>query len=89
LLNFFLNKTLVFRSHISTGKAMLRYYLLAVPQFLAQIFLTEGIIRLFSIGGHQTVLRAVIYALVNVFLYFASFMIQQRWVFAASKKESK
>jgi glycosyltransferase involved in cell wall biosynthesis len=89
LLNFFLNKKVVFRSNISTGKAMLRYYLLAIPQLIAQLALTHGVFLLFSISTHQTVLRAVIYAIVMIFLYFASFVIQQRWVFAASKKESK
>ena len=86
LLNFFLNKKVVFRSNVSTAKTMLRYYLLAVPQFLAQLGLTYGTYQLFGIGSGQTILRAVIYAIVMVVLYFASFMIQQRWVFAARKK---
>lgn len=88
LLNFFMNKKVVFHSNVSTGKAMLRYYLLAVPQLLAQLGLTYGAYELLSIGSGQTALRAVIYAIVMVVLYFASFMIQQRWVFAARKKES-
>ena len=65
---------------------MLRYYLLAVPQFLAQLGLTYGTYQLFGIGSGQTILRAVIYAIVMVVLYLASVMIQQRWVFAARKK---
>lgn len=87
LLNFFLNKKVVFHSQVGTGKAMLRYYALAVPMLLAQLGLTHGVYLLFSISGSQTVLRAVIYAIVMVVLYFASFMIQQRWVFAGRKKE--
>lgn len=87
LLNFFLNKKVVFHSHVSTGKAMLRYYALAIPQLLAQLGLTHGAYLLFSIGSKQTILRAVIYAIVMVALYFASFVIQQRWVFAGRKKE--
>ena len=87
LLNFFLNKKVVFHSKVGTGKAMLRYYALAVPMLLAQLGLTHGAYLLFSISGSQTVLRAVIYAIVMVVLYFASFMIQQRWVFAGRKKE--
>lgn len=89
LLNFFLNKKVVFHSNVSTGKAMLRYYMLAIPQLLAQLALTHGAYLLFSIGSSQTILRAVIYAIVMVALYFASFVIQQRWVFAGRKKESK
>ena len=88
LTNFFLNKKVVFHSHVSTAKAMLRYYALAVPQFLAQIGLTTGAYWLFRIGEERIVLRAVIYAVVMMVLYFASFVIQQRWVFAPRKKES-
>ena len=87
LLNFFLNKKVVFHSHVSTGKAMLRYYALAIPMLLAQLGATHGLYLIFSIGSSQTVLRAVIYALVMAVLYIASFMIKQRWVFAWRKKE--
>ena len=87
LFNFFLNKKVVFHSNVSTGKAMLRYYALAIPQLLAQLGLTHGAYLLLGIDGNQTILRAVIYAIVMVALYFASFVIQQRWVFAGRKKE--
>lgn len=87
LLNFFVNKKVVFHSNVGTGKAMLRYYALAIPMLLAQLGLTHGVYLLFSISGSQTVFRAVIYAMIMVVLYFASFMIQQRWVFAGRKKE--
>lgn len=89
LLNFFLNKTMVFHSHVSTGKAMLRYYMLAIPQMLLQAGLTWGANSLLHIGSEQTGLRTAVYVVVMVVLYFASFVIQQRWVFAARKKESK
>ena len=83
LLNFFLNKKLVFNSSVSTGKAMLRYYMLAVPQMAAQVLLTQGAYRLFAIPDSATGLRTLLYAVVMTVLYIASFMIQQRWVFAA------
>ena len=88
LVNFFLNKTVVFHSKVSTGKAMLRYYLLAVPQMLLQAGLTWGANSLLRIGAEQTGLRTLVYVIIMTVLYFASFMIQQRWVFAARKKES-
>lgn len=88
LVNFFLNKTLVFHSKFSTGKAMLRYYLLAVPQMLLQAGLTWGANTLLHIGAQQTFLRTLVYVIVMVVLYFASFVIQQRWVFATRKKEN-
>ena len=87
LLNFFMNQKLVFQSNVSTGKAMLRYYLLAVPQMIAQMLLTQGVYTLLNISDDQTFLRTLIYAVVMTVLYIASFMIQQRWVFAVKTEE--
>ena len=87
LLNFFLNKKLVFRSQTSTGKALARYYALAVPILLLQLGLTHGLYLLFSIGTGQVGLRALIYGIVMIGLYLLSYIVQQRWVFASRKKE--
>ena len=86
LLNFFLNQKLVFESTVSTSKALLRYYMLAIPQMAAQVLLTQGVYALLGIPDTATGLRTVLYAVVMSVLYVASFMIQQRWVFAADKK---
>jgi len=85
LLNFYLNKKLVFQSKVSTGKAMLRYYMLALPQMAAQVGLTQGVYALLGISDTATGLRTLIYAVVMTVLYFLSYMIQQRWVFAPQK----
>ena len=85
LLNFFLNKKLVFHSKAATGGALLRYYCLAIPQLLAQLGLTHGVYLLLGIENHQTFLRAVIYAVVMVVLFIVSYVIQQRWVFRNHK----
>ena len=87
LLNFFLNKKLVFESKVSTSKAMLRYYMLAIPQMAAQVGLTQGVYSLLGISDSATGLRTAIYAVVMTVLYFLSYVIQQRWVFAADKKK--
>ncbi len=89
LLNFFINKKLVFRSGVSTGKSMLRYYMLALPVLLLQLGLTDGVYLLLHIGAERVLLRTVIYVAVMACLYLASFIIQQRWVFArrAEKKD--
>ena len=89
LLNFFMNKKLVFQSNVSTSKAMLRYYMLAVPQMAAQVLLTQGVYALLGIPDTATGLRTLLYAVVMTALYVLSFMIQQRWVFAAEKKEKE
>ena len=87
LLNFFMNKKLVFQTNVSTGKAMLRYYALALPQMAAQVLLTQGAYSLFGISDTATGLRTLIYTVVMTVLYFLSYMIQQRWVFAPDKNK--
>ncbi|MBP3305474.1 MAG: bifunctional glycosyltransferase family 2/GtrA family protein [Oscillospiraceae bacterium] len=88
LMNFFLNKRLVFQNRGSTGKALLRYYALAIPLALLQMSLTYGAYQLFHIREAQTFLRSLIYAIIMVVLYIGSYMIQQRWVFF-NKKNAK
>ena len=85
VLNFFMNQKLVFQSQGRTGKAMLRYYMLALPQMLTQMLLTSGTYALFGIAENQVFVRTVIYVVVMVVLFMASFMIQQRWVFKNDK----
>ena len=87
LLNFFLNKKLVFQTNVSTGKAMLRYYTLALPQMAAQVLLTQGVYSLFSVPDDANFLRTLIYAVVMTVLFILSYMIQQRWVFAPQKNK--
>jgi putative flippase GtrA len=85
LLNFFMNQKLVFQTKVDTKKAMIRYYCLALPQMAAQVLLTQGVYALFSIPDSANLLRTVIYAVVMTALYFMSYVIQQRWVFAPQK----
>ena len=87
LFNFFLNKKMVFRSGASTGKALVRYYCLAVPVLLLQLALTHGTYLLLGIGDEQTFLRTLIYVIVMTVLYIVSFVFQQRWVFHPGAKE--
>lgn len=82
LFNFFINKKFVFQKDVSTVKALLRYYMLAVPTALLQMGLTYGVFALFGIGAGQTLLRALIYGIVMAVLFIFTFMVQQRWVFA-------
>ena len=60
----------------------------AQPDFQSvQMLLTDGLIYVLRITPEQTFLRFLIYGFVMCFLFFFSFLIQQRWVFA--KKEEK
>ena len=87
LINFFMNKKLVFQSKVSTGKAMLRYYALAVPQLIVQWLANQGLYNLLGITEQQAGLRTVIHILVMCVLFLVSFTIQQRWVFAPEKSK--
>ena len=89
LLNFFLNQKMVFQSKEKTGKALLRYYLLAVPQLLVQMALTNGLFTLLHVGANASGLRTLWYVIVMVVLYFISYTIQQRWVFASQNKTTR
>ncbi|MBR6595615.1 MAG: bifunctional glycosyltransferase family 2/GtrA family protein [Oscillospiraceae bacterium] len=87
LVNFFLNQKLVFQTNVSTGKAMLRYYALALPQLAVQALLNQGIYSLFSVGEEAAALRTLIHVLVMCVLFIVSYTIQQRWVFAPEKNK--
>ena len=89
VLNFFMNKKLVFKSQVSTGKAMLRYYALAIPQLLAQSLINQGLYTLLGITESQPALRTLVHILVMTLLFIVSFTVQQRWVFAAEKRSKE
>lgn len=86
LLNFSLNRWVVFRSRGPLGRSLARYYALALPMLLAQFLLTEGVLRAARISDRQTLLRTVIYAVVMAGLFVGSYVIQHRWVFEERKE---
>lgn len=88
LCNFFLNRRLVFGSRVAMGRALLRYYALAVPMLFLQLFFTHGVCVLFQIPAERTGLRAVAYAAVMTVLFVLSYCIQQRWVFADKQNQN-
>ena len=89
LLNFTLNRRLVFRGGAPLGRALGRYYTLALPLLLCQFLLTEGALRAARIGDRQTLLRTVVYAGVMAVLFVTSYVVQRRWVFAGKRIERK
>ncbi len=87
LINFFMNKKLVFQSSVGTAKAMVRYYALALPQLIVQWLLNQGLYTLLNIRENQAGMRTLIHILVMMVLFIVSFTIQQRWVFAPEKSK--
>ena len=88
LFNFSVNKKLVFRSDVKTGAALARYYALALPLMAAQALLTDGFTALLKLR-QGSLLHTLVYALVMTVLYFVSYSIQQRWVFASKKTTAR
>ena len=86
LCNFFLNKKLVFNSKVNTKKTILRYYMIAIPNMLLQAGLTSGIVALLHIPADARRWRTAIYVAVMCVLFIATFVLQQRWVFANNPK---
>lgn len=86
LCNFFMNKKLVFESSVNTGKAMLRYYMIAIPNMLLQLLFTQGVYAIFAIPDSATFLRSLIYVIVMCALFVMTFMLQQRWVFVNNSR---
>ena len=82
-----MNKKLVFQTDVDTKTAMVKYYALAVPQMAAQVLLTQGVYALLNISDAATGLRTLWYVVVMTVLYFLSYVIQQRWVFAPQKSK--
>ena len=77
----------MFQTDVDTKKAMVKYYALAVPQMAAQVLLTQGVYALLNISDTATGLRTLWYVIVMTVLYFLSYVIQQRWVFAPDKNK--
>ncbi len=87
LLNFSLNRWVVFKGGGPLGRSLARYYALALPMLLAQFLLTEGAFQTAHVTDGQTVLRAVIYTAVMAVLFMGSYVIQHRWVFTSGDRE--
>ena len=53
----------------------------------AQMLLTNGLFKMLRISETAGGVRTLWYVIVMVCLYFLSYTIQQRWVFAVSKND--
>lgn len=81
--NFNVNNRLVFSHEGDYGKALLRYYLLALPLMLCS---AAGVSLLDSLlGVTAPLLSTLVKILVDTVLFLASFLIQKTWVFAKKK----
>ncbi|MCR5663571.1 MAG: GtrA family protein [Oscillospiraceae bacterium] len=81
--NFNVNNRLVFDHRGEYGKALLRYYLLAVPMML----LSAGVVSLLdrTLGVTAPGLRTLVKTGVDTVIFVTNYLIQKKWVFR--KKE--
>ena len=82
--NFNVNNRLVFGHRGEYGKALGRYYLLAVPMMLASAGLVTLLDR--SLGVTAPGLSTAVKIVVDTVLFLASYIIQKKWVFRKSKE---
>ncbi len=77
LFNFFANKNLVFNNNNNLPKTIVKYYTLCIVQMLASSLLVSGISFLFT-SSLATLWKII----VDIFLFFCSYKIQDKWVFS-------
>lgn len=82
LLNYTLNRNMVFRDKGAVGASMVRYYLLVVVQAAASYGLLTALSAAFRAS---TAAETPLKLLVDVLLFLASYQIQLRWVFRGEK----
>ena len=85
LVNFNINKSVVFQNKGSYKTTMLRYYILCVAQYAVNSALLNGAVLLISRAlGHplSAILSTLLQALIATLLFLISYPIQREWVFA-------
>ena len=82
--NFNVNNRLVFGHKGEYGKALGRYYLLAVPLMLCSAGLVTLLDR--SLGVTAPGLSTAVKICVDTLLFLASYLIQKTWVFKKKKE---
>ena len=86
ILNFTLNRKVVFKSKDGMGGTLLRYYIL----WICQTACSYGLITLFTMcfGADNLIFKILIKPVVDIFLFLLSYRIQRDWVFKSGKKKN-
>ena len=85
--NFNANTRLVFGHQGRYGRALLRYYCLAVPIMLCSAGIVTVLDRVFGVTA--PVLSTAIKICVDAVLFLASYTIQKKWVFSQNTEKKK
>lgn len=84
LLNFTLNRSVVFKSHTSVVKAVVKYYALAIPVMLVSAFGVTGLCTLFHLNKDSLAVTLLKIA-VDTVLFILNFRLQKYWIFREKK----
>ena len=85
LVNYLINREVVFKNGKNEGNTLLRYYLLAVPVMLCSAGSVTLIKALF--GSESTIFATLCKIVIDTILFFVTFRVQREWVF--KKKAAK
>ncbi len=80
ILNFTLNKKLVFKSHEPFTHTILKYYAIAIPTMLISAFGTGILSSLLGVPESSLIIT-LIKIVVDTLLFVINFKIQKRWIF--------
>lgn len=79
LVNYLINRNVVFAAKRFSGNTLLRYFILAIPVMFTSIGLVTLLDLLFD--ANYAILTTLIKLAVDTLLFFVTFRIQRRWVF--------
>ena len=85
VVNFCLNRKVVFKSDSGMGGTLVRYYILAICQMTVSFLLVHTVAEQL-LGLSAGVLESVVKFCVDMCLFVISFQVQKHWVFANKKK---
>ena len=80
MLNFLLNKKVVFKSKEPILKAVLKYYLIAIPTMLVSAFCVQGVSVLLKLGEKSAII-VLMKIIIDILLFCANYLIQKKWIF--------
>ncbi len=86
LCNFTLNRTKVFKNSGNLKQTFIKYYILCGIQMLVSIGLLNFVTNILNTNKF---FDTVVFACINVILYFISFQIQREWVFKNKAKQGE
>lgn len=83
ILNFTINRIKVFSKDVPLGKALLRYYCVALPHMLLSVVALALLEQCPIFTSELSI--TLLAALINCALYFLSYFFQKKWVFKSKK----